>query len=172
MGMLWACMGMLWACMGVLWGCMVHGDSVHGKGWHGNHGWRVPQVREWERHSHNHGHWHGVLVWSGEAGLWEQVGLVHRASWLGRACRGGVEGPGGLEASCDLAGVLALAGGLGDSVSTGVRGLGTACAIQAKKKTKRAETWPLLPLWGLVWTWPCFWPPVAKFHCSHNFIPA
>ena len=111
MGVVWGCMGMLSGCMGMLWGCMgmhgdalglhggalglhgnalgLRGDSVHGKGWHGNHGWRVPQVREWERHSYGHGHWHGVLVWSGEAGLWEQVGLVHRASWLGRACRTG-----------------------------------------------------------------------------------
>ena len=132
-------------------GLGLHGDALglHGDALcsgMGNHGWRVPQVREWERHSHRHGHWHGVLVWSGEAGLWEQVGLVHRASWLGRPCTtrkvqcwGGVvwKGQVGWKLLVTLAGVLALAGGLGDSVSTGVRGLGTACAIQAKKKKKK-----------------------------------
>ena len=123
---LWGCVGMLWAAWGgAAWECLglSHGGGYSGEKMHG----------------------HGVLVWSGEAGLKGQVGWkVGSLRRLGRLA--------------------------GDSVSIGVSGLGTACATQAKKKA--AETWPLLPLWGLVWTWPCFWPPVPEFHCSHNFIAA
>ena len=172
------CMGVVgaWGCSRAAWGCGLHGDGALGL--HGDRAWEgvawalagAPgegMGKAWA--------WGAGVVW----GSW-LVGTGWPGAQLGRAAEREVQCWGGVVWKGQVGWKLLVTW---QGCWPWQVGWGTQCPLESvdwalpvqykqKKKTKRAETWPLLPLWGLVWTWPCFWPPVAKFHCSHNFIPA